>query len=112
MSTYDNQTGRLPSQSLLQQHYLIIGQAGKGGMGAVYQAVDTQDSNRRRVAIKEMSQGHLNEAELREATAQFQREVAMLSRLSHPNLPRIYDAFNERGRSYLVMDFIDGKTLY
>jgi len=112
MSTYDNQTGRLPPQSLLQQHYLLIGQAGKGGMGAVYQAVDTQDSNRRRVAIKEMSQGHLNEAELREATAQFQREVAMLSRLSHPNLPRIYDAFNERGRSYLVMDFIDGKTLY
>lgn len=112
MSTYDNQTGRLPPQSLLQQHYLIIGQAGKGGMGAVYQAVNTQDSNRRRVAIKEMSQGHLNEAELREATAQFQREVAMLSRLSHPNLPRIYDAFNERGRSYLVMDFIDGKTLY
>src|SRR3989441_10458051 len=112
MSTYDNQTGRLPLQSLLQQHYLIIGQAGKGGMGAVYQAVDTQDSNRRRVAIKEMSQGHLNEAELREATAQFQHEVAMLSRLSHPNLPRIYDAFNERGRSYLVMDFIDGKTLY
>src|SRR5713226_7993410 len=112
MSTYDNQTGRLPPQSLLQQHYLLIGQAGKGGMGAVYQAVDTQDSNRRRVAIKEMSQGHLNEAELREATAQFQREVAMLSRLSHPNLPRIYDAFNERGRSYLVMDFIYGKTLY
>src|SRR2546425_6334698 len=112
MSTYDNQTGRLPLQSLLQQHYLIIGQAGKGGMGAVYQAVDTQDSNRRRVAIKEVSQGHLNEAELREATAQFQHEVAMLSRLSHPNLPRIYDAFNERGRSYLVMDFIDGKTLY
>jgi serine/threonine protein kinase len=112
MSTYDNQTGRLPPQSLLQQHYVIVGQAGKGGMGAVYQAIDTYDPNRRRVAIKEMSQGRLSGEELREATEQFRREFTMLSRLSHPNLPRIYDAFAERGRSYLVMDFIDGKTLF
>ena len=110
MSTFDNQTGRLPPQSLLQQRYLIVGQAGRGGMGAVYQAIDTHNANRR-VALKEMSQGHLNDAELHEATAQFQREVGMLRALSHPNLPRIYHAFNERGRSYLVMDFIDGKTL-
>ena len=111
MSTFDNQTGRLPPQSLLRQHYVIVGQAGKGGMGAVYQAIDTSNPNRRRVAIKEMSQGHLSGEELREATEQFRREFTMLSRLSHPNLPRIYDAFTERGRSYLVMDFIDGKTL-
>lgn len=112
MSTYDNQTGRLPPQSLLQQHYVIVGQAGKGGMGAVYQAIDTYGPNRRRVAIKEMSQGQLSGEELREATEQFRREFTMLSKLSHPNLPRIYDAFTERGRSYLVMDFIDGKTLF
>jgi len=112
MSTYDNQTGRLPPQSLLQQHYVIVGQAGKGGMGAVYQAIDTYGPNRRRVAIKEMSQGQLSGEELREATEQFRREFTMLSRLSHPNLPRIYDAFTERGRSYLVMDYIDGKTLF
>ena len=112
MSTYDNQTGRLPPQSLLQQHYVIVGQAGKGGMGAVYQAIDTYGPNRRRVAIKEMSQGQLSGEELRVATEQFRREFTMLSRLSHPNLPRIYDAFTERGRSYLVMDYIDGKTLF
>jgi serine/threonine protein kinase len=110
MSIYENQTGRLSPQSLLQQRYVIVGQAGKGGMGAVYQAIDTRDTHRR-VAIKEMSQGHLSDAGLAEATAQFQREATLLSRLSHPNLPHIYDAFNERGRSYLVMDFIDGKTL-
>jgi serine/threonine protein kinase len=110
MSIFENHTGRLPPQSLLQQRYVIAGQAGKGGMGAVYQAVDTRDTHRR-VAIKEMSQGHLSDAGLADATAQFQREAALLGRLSHPNLPHIYDAFNERGRSYLVMDFIDGKTL-
>src|SRR6266581_2320945 len=110
MSIFENHTGRLPPQSLLQQRYVIVGQAGKGGMGAVYQAVDTRDTHRR-VAIKEMSQGHLSATGLAEATAQFQREAALLGRLSHPNLPHIYNAFNERGRSYLVMDFIDGKTL-
>lgn len=110
MSTYDNQTGRLAPQSMLQQRYLVVGPAGRGGMSAVYQAVDTQYGNRR-VAIKEMSQGQLNANELAEATARFQQEARLLGSLHHPNLPRIYDAFSEYGRSYLVMDYIDGKTL-
>lgn len=110
MSTYENQTGRLAPQAMLQQRYLIVGSAGRGGMSAVYQAVDTQYGNRR-VAIKEMSQGHLNANELADATARFQQEAALLGSLHHPNLPRIYDAFSEHGRSYLVMGYIDGKTL-
>ena len=110
MSTYDNQTGRLAPQSMLQQRYLVVGPAGRGGMSAVYQAVDTQYGNRR-VALKEMSQGHLNANELAEATARFHQEARLLGSLHHPNLPRIYDAFSEYRRSYLVMDYIDGKTL-
>lgn len=111
MSTYDNETGRLPPQSMLHQRYIIIGQAGKGGMGAVYHAIDRQNPNYH-FAIKEMSQGHLTEMELREAIKQFHREADMLGGLSHPNLPRIYEDFEENGRSYLVMDFINGKTLF
>jgi serine/threonine protein kinase len=110
MSTYDNQTGRLAPQSMLHQRYLIVGQAGRGGMSAVYQAVDTL-SRSRHVAIKEMSQGHLDSGELAEATARFQQEAALLGSLQHPNLPRIYGGFSEFGRSYLVMEYIDGKTL-
>ncbi len=110
MSTYDNQTGRLAPQSMLHQHYLIVGQAGRGGMSAVYQAVDTTSGNRH-VAIKEMSQGHLDTSELAEATSRFQQEAALLRSLQHPNLPRIYDGFSEYGRSYLVMEYINGKTL-
>ena len=110
MSTYENSTGRLAPQSLLQQRYIIVGPVGRGGMGAVYEAVDTRIGNRR-VAIKEMSQGQLSEAELVEATARFQHEARLLGSLHHPNLPGVSNAFSERGRSYLVMDFIDGKTL-
>src|SRR5437764_9295040 len=106
----NGQTGRLSSQSLLQQRYLILGQIGRGGMGAVYKAEDTRFS-RRYVAIKEMSQSHLNMLELEMALARFQQEADMLVSLVHPNLPRITDRFSDQERSYLVMDFIEGKTL-
>jgi len=95
---------------MLQQRYLIIGQVGRGGMSAVYQAVDTRVGSRQ-VAIKEMSQGHLSPDELVAATTRFQQEATLLSSLHHPNLPRIHDAFSEQGRSYLIMEFIDAKTL-
>ncbi len=96
---------------MLQNRYIIVGQAGRGGMGAVYQAIDTR-IGQRRVAIKEMSQAQLSETGLAQATARFQQEAAMLGSLSHPNLPRIYDAFSEQERTYLVMDYIEGKTLH
>src|SRR5258708_19410135 len=111
MSTPNNRTGRLSPQSVLQQRYVIVGQVGRGGMGAVYQALDTRIAQRH-VAIKEMSQAQMNPAELADATTRFQQEARMLGSLSPPNLPRIYDAFSEQDRSYLVMDFIDGKTLH
>jgi serine/threonine protein kinase len=111
MTAPNNQTGRLSPQSTLQQRFIIVEQIGRGGMGAVYLATDTRLGNRR-VAIKEMSQARLNTQELAEATARFQREAHMLGALAHPNLPRIYDSFSEQGRSYLVMDYIEGKTLH
>lgn len=110
MSAYENQTGRLAPQSLLQHRYLIVGLAGRGGMSAVYQTLDTRIGNRR-VAIKEMSQGHLSDPDLANATERFQHEAKLLGSLQHPNLPRVYDAFSEQGRSYLVMEYLEGKTL-
>ena len=110
MSTYDSKTGKLAPQSILHQRYLIVGQAGRGGMSAVYQAVDTKYGNHH-VAIKEMSQGNLGTNEITEATSRFQQEADLLGSLHHPNLPTIYDGFSEDGRSFLVMEYIDGKTL-
>lgn len=107
----DHPTGKLLPQSLLFKRYLILSCVGRGGMGAVYQALDTQ-AGQRVVAIKEMSQGRLSEAERAGAEARFQQEAALLGSLAHPNLPRFLDAFHEAGRAYLVMDFIQGKTLY
>lgn len=110
MSTFDSQTGKLAPQSILIQRYLITQLAGRGGMSAIYLALDMK-MNRRRVAIKEMSQENLDDEERKEAMARFEQEAHLLGTLQHPNLPRIYDAFGAGGRSFLVMDYIDGKTL-
>jgi serine/threonine protein kinase len=103
-------TGLLAHNHLLKQRYRIISQVGKGGFGAVYKAADLQFGNRQ-VAIKEMSQSSLSQQELIEATESFKREALLLAGLTHPNLPRIYEQFTDRGRWYLVMDFIEGETL-
>jgi serine/threonine protein kinase len=110
MSNID-QTGSLTPQSQLQGRYTIIATVGEGGMSSVYKAIDRQHKNRL-VAIKEMSLSHSQSpAKRREAKELFRREAEILSHLSHPHLPHVYDFFNENGRSYLVMDFIQGKTL-
>src|SRR6185312_13982500 len=104
------QTGLLPASYLLKQRYRVLMQAGKGGFGAVYKAVDVLFGNRL-VAIKEMSQQNLTPQELTEATSTFKHEALLLANLIHPNLPRIYEQFAEDGRLYLVMDFIEGEAL-
>ena len=103
-------TGLLSHQHMLKQRYVVLAQVGRGGFGAVYKAADTQFGNRL-VAVKEMSQSNMNAQELLDALHSFKREALMLAGLTHPNLPRIYEQFMDNGRSYLVMDFIDGKTL-
>ena len=99
----------MPGTSL-RQRYRILSLLGQGGFGAVYKAEDSEFGNRL-VAVKEMSQKGLNAQEIAEATDAFKREALLLGGLVHPNLPRIYDHFNEAGRWYLVMDFIEGETL-
>ncbi len=103
-------TGCLLANHLLKQRYRILDSVGKGGMGAVYRAEDTQLGDRK-VAVKEMSQSGLSPQEITEASDAFKQEAHILARLQHPNLPHIYDHFSEAGHWYLVMSFIQGCTL-
>jgi serine/threonine protein kinase, bacterial len=104
-------TGQLPANALLNSRYLIVGRIGRGGMAAVYQATDTRLSNKV-WAIKEMSDAALlDPGERQQARAAFQREAQMLARLNHLNLPKVNDFFEEGGKLYLVMDYIEGQTL-
>ncbi|GLV60368.1 hypothetical protein KDH_71880 [Dictyobacter sp. S3.2.2.5] len=94
----------------LKGRYRIKQTIGQGGMGSVYSAEDEQ-LGRRLVAIKELNYLRLSEQEKREAAVQFQREAHLLAGLQHPNLPNIYDYFEENGHWYLVMSLITGETL-
>jgi serine/threonine protein kinase len=94
---------------LLKQRYSILRPLGQGGMGAVYEAEDTELGNRR-IAVKELSQRSLSPSEIIAAADSFKHEAHLLAALTHPHLPRIYDHFSEDGRWYLVMDFIEGET--
>lgn len=95
---------------LLKQRYRIIESIGQGGFGAVYRAEDTQLGSRQ-IALKEMSQNGLSPQQQKEAATAFEQEALMLAHLQHPSLPSIFDHFEENGRWYLVMSFIQGETL-
>jgi hypothetical protein len=53
----------------------------------------------------------LSSAEKAAALQDFRQEANLLVPLSHPNLPNVSDIFEEAGKAYLVMEFIEGKTL-
>ncbi|HEU5226824.1 MAG TPA: serine/threonine-protein kinase [Ktedonobacteraceae bacterium] len=95
---------------LLLGRYRLTEQIGSGGFGAVYKALDTE-ANDALVAIKQINLKGLSPQEVIEATSAFNREVELLSTLSHPQLPRIYDQFSGQEHWYVVMDYIEGKTL-
>ncbi len=103
-------TGLLTASSHLKQRYHILEKLGQGGFGAVYKVEDMLFQNSVR-AVKEMGMRGLNQQETQDAIAAFKNEALLLANLSHPNLPRIYDHFEEYGRWYLVMDYIEGETL-
>jgi outer membrane protein assembly factor BamB/tRNA A-37 threonylcarbamoyl transferase component Bud32 len=105
-------TGTLPSKTVLQSRYEILGVQGLGGMGAVYRARDLRFSAVEKVvAVKEMSNTAPDPRQRRIGIQSFEREANILASLSHPSIPKIFDFFTEGQRSYLVIEFVEGQTL-
>ncbi|MBV9758196.1 MAG: serine/threonine protein kinase, partial [Alphaproteobacteria bacterium] len=90
--------------------YEIRGVLGRGAMGVVYDGWDPLIQ--RRVAIKTIRLLHEDEdAEAAEGLARFRREAQAAGRLQHPNVVGVYD-YGETGEfAYLVMEFVDGRSV-
>ena len=100
----------LSTGSVLHERYRVVRVLGKGGMGAVYLVEDTKLYGKL-WAVKELLERFVDAKDRAESVAQFQQEAKLLVGLRHPNLPQIVDAFEEEGRHYLVMEYVEGQTL-
>lgn len=96
-------TTLLAPETILQSRYRVIRHLGRGGMGAVYEAVDLRLGHM--VAVKQTLTSD------QELWKQFEREARLMARLNHPVLPRVSDYFTEGNRAFFVMQFVDGTDL-
>ncbi len=99
-------TDRIVGTTFADQ-YEILGLLGAGGMGAVYKA--RQVSLDRTVAVKVMHHSSVLPAS---SLSRFQREAAVLERLSHPNIVNFFQfGVTPEGIPYVVLEYLDGKDL-
>jgi serine/threonine-protein kinase len=89
--------------------YRVVRELGRGSMGVVYEGFDPVIG--RRVAIKTMLTEDLSPEEFGEYRARFHREAQAAGVLSHPNIVNVFDYGEDGGILYLVMEYLEGKSL-
>lgn len=86
--------------------YRIVSQLGQGGMATVYKAYHAKLD--RYVAIKVLHPAFQEDPTF---LTRFEREAQIIAKLEHPNIVPVYDYSEHQGQPYLVMKFIEGRTL-
>jgi beta-lactam-binding protein with PASTA domain len=94
------------SGTLFATRYRMIRKLGGGGMADVYLAEDQELG--RRVAIKILHERYANDEQFVE---RFRREATHAAGLSHPNIVAIFDRGETNGSYFIVMEYVEGKTL-
>lgn len=104
-----NVSGNLSAGTRLRDRYIIRHPIGQGGFSRTYLAEDTGRFDEL-VTIKELTPANLETYALQKAEELFQREAAILHKLSSPQIPKFWEIFREGQRLFLVQDYIAGKT--
>ncbi|MEK7315005.1 MAG: serine/threonine-protein kinase [Candidatus Eisenbacteria bacterium] len=99
-------TDPIPSLPMLLSHFQVTEKLGEGGRGVVYYATDTWSG--RTVALKFIRPDLERSDRLLQ---RFVREAQILARLSHPNIPTVYEFSSAGGHDYIAMEYIGGRTL-
>ncbi|WP_182897187.1 serine/threonine-protein kinase [Microbispora sp. H10830] len=98
------------SERVVAGRYRLIEPLGRGGMGTVWRAVD--QVLEREVAVKELlASAELTGPEREVFTIRTFREARAAGRLSHPSVAAVYDAFEENGYPWIVLELIPSRTL-
>src|SRR5215831_3602759 len=104
----------LPGTTLLNGRYRLDRRLGRGAMGQVYVARD-ENLVTRRVAVKTIRPDVLSDEDLQEgeAIARFEREARTAASIQHPNIVGVTDfGKSEEGVFFLVMEYVEGESLY
>ena len=97
-------------EQVLADRYTLVSPLGRGGMGQVWEALDTRLN--RRVAVKLLTAGAFaSSPEFGLDVRRFTREAAVTASLVHPSVPAIFDAGTYDGGLYLVMELVEGCTI-
>lgn len=92
---------------VLEGKYEILKKIGQGGMSVVYVAMDTRLN--KQWAVKEISSNDVKNTKI--LLKSLQTEADILKMVDHPVLPRIVDIIKHKGSVFVVMDYIEGRTL-
>jgi serine/threonine protein kinase len=101
----DRTNGDLSGRTL-GGRYRVEGELGRGGMAKVYRGTDNVLG--RPVAVKVLSPQYAQDANF---VTRFRREAQAAARLNHPNLVQVYDTGSDDGVHYIVMEYVEAKTL-
>lgn len=102
-------TDRLQPGEVLEDRYTVVRPIADGGMSSVYEVKDKRLPGR--LVAKLMRPSLLGSLATEQFEALFRREAEVLSKLSHPFLPKVTDYFESEGRRFLVEELVEGQTL-